>query len=106
RRSRTQPLHLPKFPVSVVGSVQPDRLAEAFQGSDDGMAARFLYAWPELPEYTSLMDRRIPRDDMAWAMLQHIAAVSNADQPLTMTFDSHALGFFDAFLKRLHAEAA
>jgi hypothetical protein len=105
RRSRTTPLHLPKFPVSVVGSIQPDRLAEAFQGSDDGMAARFLYAWPEMPKYTSLMDRRIPRDDSALAMLQNIALVANPDQPLTMTFDSHALGYFDELLQRMHDEA-
>ena len=106
RRSRTTPLHLPKFPVSVVGSIQPDRLAEAFQGSDDGMAARFLYAWPELPEYTPLMDRRVPRDDMALALLQHIAAVSNPEQPLTMTFDTQAVRTFDKFLRGLHEEAA
>ena len=105
RRSRTTPLHLPKFPVSVVGSIQPDRLAEAFQGSDDGMAARFLYAWPDLPKYTSLMDRRVPRDDLALALLQHIAAVSNQEQPLTMTFDGPALGFFDTLLQRLHEES-
>lgn len=105
RRSRTTPLHLPKFPVSVVGSIQPDRLAEAFQGSDDGMAARFLYAWPDLPKYTSLMDRRIPRDDMALAMLQNIVTVSSAEQPLTMSFDGQAIGFFDGFLRGLHDEA-
>jgi len=91
--------------VSVVGSIQPDRLAEAFQGSDDGMAARFLYAWPEMPKYISLMDRRIPRDDMALDMLQHIATVANPEQPLTMSFDSAALGFFDGLLLRMHAEA-
>jgi len=88
-----------------VGSIQPDRLAEAFQGSDDGMAARFLYAWPEMPKYISLMDRRIPRDDMALDMLQHIATVANPEQPLTMSFDSAALGFFDGLLLRMHAEA-
>lgn len=57
RRNRAQPLHLPKFPVSIVGTIQPDRLADAFQGGDDGMAARFLYVWPDAPAYTSLMER-------------------------------------------------
>jgi hypothetical protein len=33
---------------SIVGGIQPDRLASAMlQGDDDGMAARFLYCWPE-----------------------------------------------------------
>ena len=80
RRSRSQPLHLPRFPVSVVGSIQPDRLAEVFEGSDDGMAARFLYAWPELPAYTSLMDRRTARDDEALAMLRAIAAALGSNK--------------------------
>ena len=107
RRSRSQPLHLPKFPVSVVGSIQPDRLAEVFQGSDDGMAARFLYAWPELPEYTSLMDRRIARDDEALAMLQAIAfAAGTPEQPRTLAFDDRALSLFDNFLKLVHKQAA
>lgn len=105
RRSRGEPLQLPKFPVSVVGSVQPDRLAEAFRGSDDGMAARFLYAWPELPQYIPLMDRRVPREDSALAMLQNIATVSNAEQPLTLGFDDQAIGFFDDFMKGQHEEA-
>jgi len=106
RRSRPQPLHLPKFPVSIAGSIQPDRLAEAFQGSDDGMAARFLYAWPELPKYTSLMDRRIARDDEALAMLRAIATVAaNPEQPLTLTFEHDALAHFDGFLERLHEQA-
>jgi len=106
RRSRPQPLHLAKFPVSVVGSVQPDRLAEALSGSDDGMAARFLYAWPQLPKYTSLLARRIPGDDTALAMLQAIAAVAtDPEQPLALTFDDEALVTFDAFLERLHAES-
>src|SRR5471032_583893 len=107
RRSRAVPLHLPKFPVSVVGSIQPDRLAEVFEGSDDGMAARFLYAWPDLPAYTSLMDRRIARDDEALAMLQAIAfATGNPDQPLTLAFDDRALRLFDGMLRILHAQAA
>ena len=106
RRSRSQPLHLPKFPVSVVGSIQPDRLAEAFSGSDDGMAARFLYAWPDLPKFTPLAHRRIPRDDQALAMLDAIAhGVGTAEQPLLMTLDQQAFELFDVFLAKLHAKA-
>ena len=44
RRSRLEPLILKRFPVSIVGGIQPDRLAEAIEGADDGMAARFLYS--------------------------------------------------------------
>jgi len=40
--------------VGVVGAIQPDKLARAFAGDDDGMSGRFLYAWPSAPEYRPL----------------------------------------------------
>ena len=106
RRSRKAPMHLPHFPVSVVGSIQPDRLAEVFQGGDDGMAARFLYAWPEPPKYRSILERQVARDDEALDLLQHIdRAAGSADRPLVLAFDHHAATFFDGFCERLHEDA-
>jgi hypothetical protein len=102
RRSRGAPLHLPNFPVSVIGSIQPDRLAEALAGSDDGMAARFLYAWPGRPKYRSLLQRRIARQDDALAMLQHIAAFAGTpDEPALLAFDGEALQAIDSFMERM-----
>ncbi len=40
--------------VGVVGSFQPDKLARAFAGDEDGMYGRFLYAWPLTPDYRPL----------------------------------------------------
>jgi Protein of unknown function (DUF3987) len=40
--------------VGVVGSFQPDKLARAFAGDEDGMYSRFLYAWPLTPDYRPL----------------------------------------------------
>lgn len=40
--------------VGVVGSFQPDKLARAFAGDEDGMYGRFIYAWPLAPEYRPL----------------------------------------------------
>ena len=40
--------------VGVIGSFQPDKLARAFAGDEDGMCSRFLYAWPAAPEYRPL----------------------------------------------------
>ena len=99
-------MHLPHFPVSVVGSIQPDRLAEVFQGGDDGMAARFLYAWPEPPKYRSILERQVARDDEALDLLQHIdRAAGSAERPLVLAFDHHAATFFDGFCERLHEDA-
>lgn len=106
RRSRKLPMHLHKFPVSVIGSIQPDRLAELFEGSDDGMAARFLYAWPEPPKYRSLRERPVARDDEALSLLQNVAAiVGTAEQPLVLAFDDGATSLFDSFCERLHEQA-
>ncbi len=107
RRSRSGPLHLEKFPVSVVGSIQPERLSEAFAGSDDGMAARFLFAWPSVPPYVSLKERHVPDDDVALAMLQAIAHVAGTvETPRVLGFDDEALDLYDRFLGNfLHPEA-
>jgi hypothetical protein len=106
RRSRTRPLHLPKFPVSVVGTIQPDRIADALAGDDDGLAARFLYAWPDPPAYTSLLDRRTPDDDGALARLQSIARLAQTpDEPRRLTFDTQAIVLLDDFMEELHRAA-
>jgi hypothetical protein len=40
--------------VGVVGSFQPDKLARAFQGDEDGMYGRFLFGWASTPDYRPL----------------------------------------------------
>jgi Protein of unknown function (DUF3987) len=42
--------------VGVIGGFQPDRLARAFSGDEDGMYGRFLYGWPLTPTYSPLTD--------------------------------------------------
>ncbi|HEX2526874.1 MAG TPA: DUF3987 domain-containing protein [Geminicoccus sp.] len=42
------PIMTPSLAVAIVGGIQPDRLnSMLLSGDDDGLAARFLYAWPE-----------------------------------------------------------
>ena len=40
--------------VGVIGSFQPDKLARAFGGDEDGMYGQFLFAWPSAPDYRPL----------------------------------------------------
>jgi hypothetical protein len=41
-------IRIPHLSVCVTGGIQPDKLVDLLlSGSDDGMAARFLYFWPE-----------------------------------------------------------
>ena len=40
--------------VGVIGCFQPDKLARAFAGDEDGMCGRFLFGWPSAPDYRPL----------------------------------------------------
>jgi hypothetical protein len=43
-----EPISVPALSVGIVGGIQPDRLAsQVLAGDDDGLAARFIYTWPE-----------------------------------------------------------
>jgi hypothetical protein len=53
-RQGRPPVVLDYLLVGVIGGFQPDKLARAFEGDDDGMYARFCFAWPEEPAHTPL----------------------------------------------------
>ncbi len=94
-----------RFAVSVVGALHPERLAEQLSGSEDGLAARLLYAWPYPPPYCPLKERRPAPDGEAFEMLRRIAgAAGTPDEPLVLHFDDGAAEGFDGFLAGLHAE--
>jgi hypothetical protein len=38
---------IPYLSLGIFGTIQPDRLATALKGADDGLPARFLFCWPE-----------------------------------------------------------
>lgn len=42
--------------VGITGGIQPDILADAFDGDHDGMYARFCFGWPAEPAYQELTD--------------------------------------------------
>jgi hypothetical protein len=53
-RQGRPPVVLDYLLVGVIGGFQPDKLARAFEGDDDGMYARFYFAWPEEPAHQPL----------------------------------------------------
>jgi hypothetical protein len=42
--------------VGIVGGFQPDKIASAFAGDQDGLYGRFLFGWPATPSYAALTD--------------------------------------------------
>jgi len=53
-RQGRPPVVLDYLLVGVVGGLQPDKVARAFEGDEDGMYARFYFAWPEEPAHMPL----------------------------------------------------
>jgi Protein of unknown function (DUF3987) len=91
--------------VSIVGSLDPERLDAALEGTGDGLAARFLYAWPGPAPYRSLRTLKPTREDEAVNALQRIArAVGIPEKPLVLSFEDRAVTAFDVSLERLHPE--
>jgi Protein of unknown function (DUF3987) len=92
-------------PPSILGTLRPDEVQRALQASGPGLAARFLYAWPELPPYCPLGERKTPDDEWALNMLRRLHRTIRAlGAPLVLGFDEQGLEAFDRFLARLHAQ--
>jgi hypothetical protein len=93
------------LPVSVLCSLHPDGLAEALEGTPDGWAARFLFAWPSPPAQRGLIADAPPREDEAVTMLHRIGgAVGTPERPLTLAFHAEAVKSVERFLTWLQEE--
>jgi hypothetical protein len=57
--------------VGIIGGFQPDKLARAFAGDEDGMYSRFLFGWPATPPYAPLNDDIEEVDPVFQGMLAH-----------------------------------
>jgi uncharacterized protein DUF3987 len=94
-----------KTAVSIVGSLDPERLDAALEGTGDGLAARFLYVWPGPAPYRSLRSVKPVREDEAVNALQRIArAVGTPEKPLVLALEDQAVTVFDGCLESLHGE--
>jgi hypothetical protein len=88
--------------VGVVGSFQPDKLARAFAGDEDGMYSRFLYAWPLTPDYRPLTNEACevePELQNALTALIHLPDedVDGGFLPQSIGLSDEAIAEFEAF---------
>ena len=104
-RPRQPARSLARFPVSILQTVRPDRLKAHLESGDEGLAARFLFAWPGPQPYRALAVVEPARDA---AILQRLRALSrlarSADDPCLVAFDAHGIAALDGVLATLHAE--
>jgi hypothetical protein len=95
--------HLEDLGVSLLGSVEPDGVVSEMQRGGDGLAARFLYAWPHPVPYCPLAQRSHPANADVLSSLRRLLQLSLRARCL-LTLDPSAAAAFDAFLGRLHGE--
>jgi hypothetical protein len=95
--------HLENLEVSMLGSIEPDAVTLQMQRGGDGLAARFLYAWPHPVPYCPLDQRAHPVSDDVLPSLRRLHQVGLRSHHL-LFLDPAASSAFDAFLARLHGE--
>ena len=90
--------------VEVIGCFQPDKLARAFAGDEDGMCGRFVYAWPSAPDYRPLTNEAAevePELQSALTALVRLPSedVEGAFTPQTICLSDGARAEFEGFRK-------
>jgi hypothetical protein len=87
--------------VGVTGAFQPDKLARAFQGDDDGMYARFCFAWPEEPAHMPLSNEVTEIEPDIQNLLTRIINLPSEEvgvfTPRTVELSPEALVAFEGF---------
>lgn len=102
RQKHPEPIILNHLAVATFGTIQPERLGEVFEGADDGLAGRFLWAWPDAGEIfdrpgqsaniRAAADALITLADLTMGQDEH----GNA-HPLMMRLDDAAVPLIIAF---------
>lgn len=109
-RSRTgdAPLEVGKrayrFPESIFGILQADRLADTLDAADEALLSRFLYGWP-VPGVEARLDGAVgDADTDARALLQRLVDLPGfIHEPDVLTLQPAAAARLQALLPRLRA---
>jgi hypothetical protein len=92
-----------RFPESILGTLQADRLAETLGAADDGLLSRFLYCWP-LPRLEARFDRADRSFEIARRLLQRLLDLPGTiARPAALTLTEAAANHLEALLPRLRA---
>ncbi|MES3084961.1 DUF3987 domain-containing protein [Sphingomonas faeni] len=99
RKGLPKPIVVPFNGVSVLGGIQPDKLRDALlNSSDDGLAARFMWVWPDPIEYRrpkSVADRA--KLDEIYRRLERLSWISEDARDLP--FSTQAAAIFEEWIK-------
>lgn len=113
RKSASKPLTIDFNGVSIVGGIQPQKLAESLLGKvDDGLPARFLWCWPDRPplcrptstaDLASIEDALARLEAMRWGVAEDCS-----DCPVTLDLEADAADVFECLQQahRAHGDEA
>lgn len=110
RQKHPEPIRIPHLTVPIFGTIQPDRLAECLEGADDGLAGRFLWAWPDPLPFTR-PDAAVDADAAA-AMLLRLEALrmpkaeDGEPRPFYVPFSAEAAALVEDFARDVQAREA
>ncbi|MGZ3321348.1 MAG: DUF3987 domain-containing protein, partial [Xanthobacteraceae bacterium] len=100
-RQGRPPVVLDYLLVGIAGGFQPDKLARAFEGDDDGMYARFCFAWPEEPDHMPLSNEVTEIEPEIQNALMRIVNLPADEEgvfaPRTIDLSAAAVAAFEAF---------
>jgi hypothetical protein len=100
-RQGRPPVVLDYLLVGVVGGLQPDKVARAFEGDEDGMYARFYFAWPEEPAHMPLSNGVSEIEPEIQNALTRIVDLPAGEDgvfaPRTVDLSPEGLSAFEAF---------
>lgn len=78
------PVRVPYCSLAILGGLQPDKLKEALNAADDGLAARLAYVWPDALPY---QDLNIEQDETAASRLTKLKEAARRLSTLPMGRD-------------------
>jgi hypothetical protein len=103
-------LYIDHLLVGVTGGFQPDKLIKAFAGDDDGMYARFNFAWPAEAPFKELADGISCVDLNLKGALSHLDALAKFDEKgklaaeRAIKLSAEARAEFEGLRQFVHAE--
>jgi hypothetical protein len=98
------PMHVPFNGVTVLGGIQPDKLSACLlKSADDGLVARFLWAWPNSQKYvrpTKIAD--VGALEQVYRKLTQLEACAEPDGtilPEVLLLDEDAADYFEKWIQ-------
>lgn len=109
RKSQKKPLAIPFNGVSVIGGIQPEKLADCLLSiADDGLVPRFLWAWPDpVPYHRPRTIADVAMLERVYRRLDSVRPLQPSDgkeEPKIILLDDAAADLFESWITQCSAE--